>query len=193
MIALLLIVIPLLAGIISCFIKNEASAKGITLLSSFLTLAIAIAGVYASNTTQIHWDGTWLSEMGSRFTLTLDGMSKMLCLLNAIALPLVIISTYKNQYNHSGSFYGLLLLMQCGMMGVFLAADALLFYFFWELALIPTYFLCSIWGGERRIAVTFKFFVYTFLGSLFMLIGILYLYFQTAGVVILFLFIRFIA
>ncbi len=181
MIALLLIVIPLFAGIISCFIKNEASAKGLTLLASFLTLATAIAGVYASNTTQIHWDGAWLSEMGSRFTLSLDGMSKMLCLLNAIALPLVVISTYKNEYNKAGSFYGLLLLMQCGMMGVFLASDALLFYFFWELALIPTYFLCSIWGGEKRIAVTFKFFIYTFLGSLLMLIGILYLYFQTPG------------
>ena len=60
-------------------------------------------------------------------------------------------------------------------MGVFLAGDALLFYFFWELALIPIYFLCSIWGGEKRIAITFKFFIYTFLGSLFMLAGILFL------------------
>jgi NADH-quinone oxidoreductase subunit M len=64
-------------------------------------------------------------------------------------------------------------------MGVFLAMDALLFYFFWELALIPVYFLCSQWGGDKRIAVTFKFFVYTFLGSLLMLIGILYVYAQT--------------
>ena len=117
--------------------------------------------------------------MGSRFSLSLDGMSKMLCLLNAIALPIVIISTYKNEYRNAGSFYGLMLLMQAGMMGVFLASDSLVFYFFWELALIPAYFLCSIWGGERRIPVTFKFFVYTFLGSLFMLIGILYLYQQT--------------
>jgi len=65
-------------------------------------------------------------------------------------------------------------------MGVFLASDALLFYFFWELALIPVYFLCSIWGGEKRIAVTFKFFVYTFIGSLLMLIGLLFMYFNTA-------------
>ncbi len=65
------------------------------------------------------------------------------------------------------------------MMGVFLAMDALLFYFFWELALIPVYFLCSQWGGEKRIAVTFKFFIYTFVGSLLMLIGILYVYAQT--------------
>ena len=71
--------------------------------------------------------------------------------------------------------------MQAGIMGVFLAGDALLFYFFWELALIPAYFLCSIWGGEKRIQVTFKFFIYTFVGSLLMLLGLIYLYLQTPG------------
>ena len=68
----------------------------------------------------------------------------------------------------------LMLFSQAGLMGVFLSYDALLFYFFWELALIPAYFLCSIWGGERRIPVTFKFFIYTFIGSLLMLVGIIY-------------------
>lgn len=72
-----------------------------------------------------------------------------------------------------------MLLMQAGLMGVFLAMDALLFYFFWELALIPAYFLCSQWGGERRIAVTFKFFIYTFTGSILMLVAIIYIYLQT--------------
>ncbi|NCU03243.1 MAG: NADH-quinone oxidoreductase subunit M, partial [Chitinophagaceae bacterium] len=65
------------------------------------------------------------------------------------------------------------------IIGVFVAADGLLFYFFWELALIPVYFLCSKWGGEKRIAVTFKFFIYTFIGSLLMLVGLLYMYYQT--------------
>lgn len=68
------------------------------------------------------------------------------------------------------------MLTQCGLMGVFMATDALAFYFFWELALIPVYFLSSIWGGEKRIKATFKFFIYTFVGSLFLLIGILYMY-----------------
>ena len=71
------------------------------------------------------------------------------------------------------------MLTQCGLMGVFMATDALVFYFFWELALIPVYFLSSIWGGEKRIKATFKFFIYTFIGSLFLLIGILYLYLKT--------------
>jgi NADH-quinone oxidoreductase subunit M len=74
-----------------------------------------------------------------------------------------------------------MLLSLTGLLGVFLAEDALLFYIFWELALIPVYFLASQWGGERRIAATFKFFIYTFLGSLMMLIGIIYIYFHTPG------------
>jgi NADH-quinone oxidoreductase subunit M len=118
--------------------------------------------------------------LGSRFSLMQDGMSKMLCLLTAISFPVVLIATYQNNYQKSPAFYGLMLLTQAGLMGVFLAADALLFYFFWELALIPVYFLCSIWGGEKRIAVTFKFFIYTFIGSVLMLVGILYVFAHTA-------------
>jgi NADH-quinone oxidoreductase subunit M len=76
-----------------------------------------------------------------------------------------------------------MLLSQAGLMGVFLAADALVFYVFWELALIPVYFLCSSWGGEKRIPVTFKFFVYTFVGSLMLLAGLIYLSLQTPGTV----------
>src|SRR5690348_18327649 len=71
-----------------------------------------------------------------------------------------------------------MLLTLAGLMGVFTSMDALVFYFFWELALIPVYFLCSGWGGEKRIQVTFKFFIYTFVGSLIMLVGLIYLYFQ---------------
>jgi NADH-quinone oxidoreductase subunit M len=89
-------------------------------------------------------------------------------------------ATSKNEIKNRAQFLSLMLFTQTGLLGVFLAGDALLFYFFWELALIPVYFLCSIWGGEKRIAVTFKFFIYTFLGSLFMLIGIILVYTYTA-------------
>jgi NADH-quinone oxidoreductase subunit M len=117
--------------------------------------------------------------LGSSFSVGLDGMGKVLCLLTAIAFPIIFISTWRREYNNPGRFFGLMLLSQAGLMGVFVAYDALLFYFFWELALIPAYFLCSQWGGERRIPVTFKFFIYTFVGSLFMLLAIIYLYFRT--------------
>src|SRR5204863_8948512 len=118
----------------------------------------------------------WMCSLGSSFHLKMDGISKLMCLLTAIAYPMIFISTLKTSYKNSNRYFGLMLLTQAGLLGVFTAADALLFYFFWELALIPVYFLCSTWGGEKRIAVTFKFFIYTFVGSLLMLIGILYVY-----------------
>lgn len=180
MIPVLLILLPLLTGVIGFFIKEDNAAKGWALLSAVLTLTIAIAGIYFYPVAQQAFDSAWLPALGSRFTLSMDGMSKMLVLLTAISFPLIFIATYKNAYKSSGAFYGLMLLTQAGLMGVFVANDALLFYFFWELALIPVYFLCSNWGGEKRVAVTFKFFIYTFIGSLMMLAGILYLYFQTA-------------
>jgi NADH-quinone oxidoreductase subunit M len=120
-----------------------------------------------------------MGSLGSSFSMKLDGLSKTLCLLTAIAYPIILIATWKSFYRKPNNFFALMLLTQAGLMGVFLATDALLFYFFWELALVPVYFLCSGWGGERRIAVTFKFFIYTFTGSVLMLIGLLVLYYQT--------------
>ena len=180
MIPVLLILIPLLSGLVTFFLKDERAAKSWSLLSSLITLAVVSSGlIIYDHKTESNFDIAWLPALGSRFSLELDGMGKMLTLLTAISFPVVFATTYKNNHKQSGSFYALMLLTQAGLMGVFLAADALLFYFFWELALIPVYFLCSIWGGEKRIAVTFKFFIYTFIGSLLMLAGILYLYFQT--------------
>jgi NADH-quinone oxidoreductase subunit M len=121
----------------------------------------------------------WMPALGSSFSIRLDGIGQLLCLLNAVAYPLVLLATRRIKYKRANNFFALMLLAQAGMMGVFLAMDALVFYFCWELALIPMYFLCSQWGGEKRIPVTFKFFIYTFLGSLFMLIGILIVYAHT--------------
>ena len=180
MIPFLLILIPCITGLAAFFIRSASGVKNWALLSSIITLVLALGAVsWYNHPSQLSFDAEWIPILRTRFSLTLDGLSKMLGLLTAISLPLVIVSTYKNEYSKPNSFYGLLLLSQAGLLGVFLSTDALLFYFFWELALIPVYFLCSQWGGEKRIQVTFKFFVYTFLGSLLMLIGILYVYFKT--------------
>ncbi len=181
MIPVLLILIPLIAGLASFFLKNDKSVRIWVLFSSFITLAVSILGLTVLNDAKyLAHQCEWMQTIGSSFSVKLDGMGQLLCLLNAIAYPLVILSTWNSSYRKSSNFFGLMLLAQAGMMGVFLATDALLFYFFWELALIPMYFLCSQWGGEKRIAVTFKFFIYTFVGSLLMLIGILYIYSHTA-------------
>ena len=100
--------------------------------------------------------------IGSSFSVGLDGMGFLLTFLTAFSYPLIFAATYKSEYKNPNAFFALMLLTQAGIMGVFVATDALLFYFFWELALIPVYFLCSRWGGEKRIQATFKFFIYTF-------------------------------
>jgi len=178
MITLLLILTPLVTGLIAFFLKQGNAAKNFALLASVATAALSLSAVFAQGT--LTYDASWLTSIGSRITLKADGMAKMLTLLTAVSFPIIFTAIYNNTYKQAASFYGLMLLSQAGLMGVFLASDALLFYFFWELALIPVYFLCSIWGGEKRIAVTFKFFVYTFVGSLLMLIGLLFMYFSTA-------------
>lgn len=91
-------------------------------------------------------------------------------------MPLIILSSFNNLQELSSKFYGLILLMQMALVGVFEANDGFLFYVFWELALIPIYFICMLWGGENRAKITFKFFIYTLFGSLFMLVGLIYLY-----------------
>jgi len=178
----LLIWLPLVAGVLSFFIKKEGAPRNISLLSSILSLVIVIAsllfsGQQHSALNQVSY--IWLPDLGSSFGFILDGLTKILCLLTVIVFPLVLLIINKDEYKNSNAFYGLLMLTQCGLMGVFMATDALVFYFFWELALIPVYFLSSIWGGDKRIKATFKFFIYTFIGSLFLLIGILYLYLKT--------------
>lgn len=179
MIPLLLIVIPLLSGLALFAWKNDSGAKNAALIASVATLIVSLTGfTLLKNAAALAYNVEWMPALGSRFRVELDGMGQILCLLTALSFPLIFIATYKNEYKDANRFYALMLLSQAGLMGVFMAKDALLFYFFWELALVPVYFLCSIWGGERRIAVTFKFFIYTFLGSLLMLVAIIYLYFQ---------------
>jgi NADH-quinone oxidoreductase subunit M len=180
MIAVLLIVIPLVAGLASFFFGNERAVRSWALFSSIITLVVSVLGLtILKKGSYLEFHADWISSINSSFSVKLDGMGQVLCLLTAVSYPLVFISTWKSEYKKSNNFFALMLLMQAGLMGVFLAMDALLFYFFWELALIPAYFLCSQWGGERRIAVTFKFFIYTFTGSILMLVAIIYIYLQT--------------
>lgn len=181
MVPVLLILIPLLTGLVSFFIKNEKTVRAWVLFSALLTLGVSLLGLTVLNEEKyLQHQCQWLYTIGSSFSVKLDGMGQLLCLLNAVAYPLVILATWKSSYKKPNNFFALMLLAQAGMMGVFLSMDALLFYFFWELALIPMYFLCSQWGGEKRIAVTFKFFIYTFIGSLLMLVGILYIWSKSA-------------
>ena len=163
------------------FTVKGDGAKALALISSILTLGVSAYISGANYTAPITYNHEWIPILGTQFTLVADGMSSMLCLLTGIVVMVVMISNVNKEVESPGAFYGFMLLSQAGLMGVFLAYDALVFYVFWELALIPVYFLCSRWGGEKRIAVTFKFFIYTFVGSLMMLAGLIYLSMQTQG------------
>lgn len=178
----LLILTPLVAGIICFFARKNNAAKNIALFAAIATFAIAMCSLLylgKENVSYNYVSYIWLKYIGSTYYVGLDSTGTLLTLLTALAFPIIFVATYKNKYENQSSFYGLMLLTQAGLMGVFCAMDALVFYFYWELALIPVYFLCSRWGGEKRIQATFKFFVYTFAGSLLMLVGIIYVYLQT--------------
>ncbi|MBX2922288.1 MAG: NADH-quinone oxidoreductase subunit M [Chitinophagaceae bacterium] len=179
----LLLWFPLLSGLIAFLLVKGDSAKRWATVSSFISVAIVITSLFFTDNNKYYNLNNvsyfWMPSLGSSFALKYDGMARMLCMLTSLAFPLVFLSTLKNNYKKPNAFYGLMLLTQAGLIGVFCAMDALVFYFFWELALIPVYFLSSYWGGERRIQATFKFFVYTFAGSLLLLIGIIYVYLHT--------------
>ena len=185
----LLLWIPLVTGLITFFIKDSKNVKTFAILSSLATLIVSIISLTYSDLANHPEYGifhnvsyVWMPYIGSSFSVGMDGIGFLLTFLTSFSYPLIFAATWKSEYKNAHSFYGLMLLSQAGIMGVFVAYDALLFYFFWELALIPIYFLCSKWGEEKRIQATFKFFVYTFLGSLLMLVGIMYVYQHTPAV-----------
>lgn len=120
-------------------------------------------------------DYSWIPMWGIRFTLGVDGISLMMVLLTTFLLPLTVLGSWTSVRTKTRSFYALMLVLTSGMLGVFLARDLFLFYVMWEVMLIPMYFIIGIWGGERRLYASIKFFLYTTLPSLLMLVAIVYL------------------
>lgn len=184
----LLIWLPLLAGLLAWVNGKAKKARWISIGFSVATLAVSVIALfYADNQKYLNYNNAnyfWLKYLGANYFIGLDGTGRLMALLTGIGFPIILATTDAEDQKRNHIFYALMMFTQAGLMGVFMAMDALTFYFFWELALIPVYFLCSQWGGERRIQATFKFFVYTFAGSLLMLIGIIYLYMHTAARVI---------
>lgn len=123
----------------------------------------------------------WITAWGAEYALGLDGISLFMVILTTLTTPLAILGSFKYVTTRRRAFYALMLLLQMGVVGVFVATDLLLFYVFFELTLVPMYFIVGIWGGERRIYAAVKFFLYTAVGSLLMLLAILYLYFAAGA------------
>ena len=177
---LLLIFLPLAGAIITSFIKGGATkivALGFALASLCVTIGL-LTQFTPDATMQFEVSFPWIQQLGINFHAGIDGISMITVILTNVLMPLIILASFNHNYKNSNGFYALILFMQCGLLLVFTALDGFLFYIGWEAALIPIYFICAMWGGKDRIKVNMKFFVYTIAGSLFMLLGMIYLYLQ---------------
>ncbi len=186
----LLVFLPLFGAVLVGFTPRNAVGiqRTITLLVSLvvcgLGLAVCIDFDGASAALQHVVDAAWFELPGGRgsipihFKLGLDGLSVLMVGLTAVLGPIVVLSTYGHIHERVKEFMVWLLVMQTGMLGVFLAQDLVLFYVFWEVSLVPLYFILGIWGGERRLYATIKFFLYTVAGSLVMMIAVIALIYR---------------
>jgi len=176
----ILIFLPIVAALAVLILKNEV-AKYVALFFAVAELAVTalfLTKFVPDATVQFAIDVTWIFKFGIYFSAGIDGISMVMVLLTTLLVPLIILTTYQHTYKNASAFYALILFMQAALIVVFTALDGFLFYVGWEAALIPIYFICALWGGENRIRITLKFFIYTFAGSLFMLVAIIYLYLQ---------------
>ncbi len=124
---------------------------------------------------------SWIPSLGISYSMGIDGISLWLVMLTTFLMPITIFSTYSAVNEHVKEYMIALLFLEMAMLGALMATDVFLFYIFWEMMLIPMYLIIGVWGGEKRILASVKFFLYTMVGSLLMLISILYVYFQTGG------------
>ena len=182
MITTTLLFFPLVIGILLFFLKGE-NVKKIALGASLVQLVLGVTAIVQFDKKQVLAQYVtnipWIKGMGINFHVGMDGISLILVLLTTLLMPFIILVANRNTYKNPSALYALMMLMQFGLIGVFTAQDAFLFYIFWEVALIPIYFIALLWGGADRIRITFKFFIYTLAGSLLMLAALIYLYLQT--------------
>ncbi len=182
MISILLLSLPFISAIGLFFLKKEQFKYGALILSiPNLILSLIAAILYTQNTTDnlLSTDVTWIPDLNIHFKIGIDGINIPLLLLTNLLTPLIILSTFSTTQHRS--LYILVLVMHGALNGVFMAMDMFLYYICWEAALIPIYFILFRWGGENKEKITIKFFLYTLVGSLLMLAGIVLLYIQTGS------------
>src|SRR5438105_3531852 len=159
-------------------------ALGFTTLAFLLSLLL-IKGGGTFSTFVLEENYSWIGSVGARYHVGIDGISLWLVLLTTLLMPIAVLSSWTAVTKRQSTYYAVMLLLESAMIGVFVSLDLLLFYLFFEASLVPMFFLIGIWGGERRIYAAVKFFIYTAVGSLLMLVGIIALYFihqQATGI-----------
>ena len=176
-----------LAGLIPLLAIRSDQKRALKLCAN----AVMLAGFLISLPLAVHFhanlDGyqfveraAWIPSIGAGYTIGIDGISLLLVILTTLIGFLATLSSWSAVEDRLKEYYALFMILQTGMIGVFVSLDLFLFYVFWEVVLIPMYFIIGVWGGERRLYSAIKFFIYTLAGSVLMLLGILMLYFQHA-------------
>lgn len=178
-----IVFLPTVFALIMAIWPSERSlrplALGLSLIEFVLSLKILSDFDAATPALQMVEKHLWIERFGIQYFLGVDGISLWLVLLTTFLTPIIVLASWTSIANRAKGFHACLFLMQTAMLGTFLSMDAILFYVFWELSLIPMYFMIGIWGGQRRIYATVKFFIFTMVGSLLMLISIIYLMYLT--------------
>lgn len=181
MLLALLILLPLVAGLCLTVFKNEKPLGFIGTAVSIILFVFTLFFLFTETPVDLTTIEPWfeLGGVQANIALSLTGLGATMVLLTTLVFSLLFLYFFTIKKNYSNSFYGLLLITFAGLNGVFLAQDLILFYFFWEIVLIPIYFLIGIWGSKKtRISANTTFFLYTILGSMLMLGGIIYIGFQ---------------
>ncbi len=173
-----------LAGMVALFFIPSANARAIKLWAN----GVAIVGFLVSLPLVFRFDPTkdfqfvekaaWIPSIGATYHIGIDGLGLLMVMLTTLVGAVAILSSWNAIHERLKEYYAFFLLLQTGMLGVFMTLDLLLFFVFWETVLVPMYFIIAIWGGQRRIYAAIKFMIYTLIGSVLMLLGILTLYYQ---------------
>lgn len=185
MILLLILLLPLLNALITLTGPKQGATRFATVLA-LLELAATLVVYFlfreGNHPEMFTLDIPWIESPNVHFRLSLDGISMLMIGLTNISIPFILLSSNNREFYRPRSFFFLIQIMQFALVGVFLADDGLLYYVFWELTLIPAYFILLYWGGKTRKKVTLKFFLYTLAGSLCMMLGFIYLFYTMGGV-----------
>ncbi len=177
----ILLFVPILGAVLLLFFnkKNENLIRyfglGVSVIAFILSVILYFNFNVENGDFQFIFKFNWITNLNISFFVGLDGMSLLLLLLTTFITPLTLISSWSSIKKNVKEFTFFMLLLETGIIGVFLSLDLFLFYIFWEITLIPMYFIIGIWGGKRRIYASVKFFIYTMVGSLLMLVAIIWL------------------
>ncbi len=183
------IFLPTVGAVVAALMRDARAVRLVSLVTTLVTFAISLGLWFAFDPTAstaaapqlLERIGPWLPGMDTSYFVGIDGLNLLLVLLTTLLGPLVVLASWTYIEKAPKGYYVLMLILQTGVTGVFCSFDLFLFYVFFELTLIPMYFIIGVWGGENRVYASIKFVLYTLVGSLLMLVGILWLGFSAGG------------